>query len=84
MLIDFLAGLVLGLVEPLLSALPVFDVVAALPDPTELYRYLSVVDYWVPIKAPLGLLVDVLKLGAFFVPVALFVWLWRLIPGKAT
>lgn len=85
MIADALWGILSTLIGPLLDVLPTFpwsDDMTAWGDSlsTALWR----VDQWVPILAPLGMLRTVLGWGALFVPVAVAVWLWRLLPGKAT
>lgn len=85
MLLDLLWKIVSTLINPVVSLLPITDLTGGLVGSRErITSWLHNADMYVPILTPMQLIVDVLQVGAFFVPVAIAVWLYRLIPGKLT
>lgn len=82
MIVDGLVNLLMGLLSPILQLLPVADVAGWLPEPTDVANYVGMADTWVPIREPLLFIAQLLEWGQLFIPVALFVWVWKLIPGK--
>lgn len=84
MIIDFLMGILRGVLDPLLGALPVVDLMGSVPGGQHLGVFLDTVDKYVPIVTPLSLILDVIAIGAFFIPIAIITWIWKLLPGKAT
>ena len=84
MIVDALWSVLEFILTPLISILPVLDVLEALPHPGVVGNALHSIDVYVPILTPMRWLMGIVKTASYFIPVALFVWLWRLIPGKAS